>query len=133
VLLSLIPIAIGHAAASGVVVVAVLAFGVIVNAPALTTIAGLALLGFAAWHAAYGQSKRIRIGMQTGLIGLLLWSFLMANAAAVAAKELTASNSFPIGLAVVGMHTGAMLAGTGGDRFGRLPMGRNRVLATRMD
>ena len=71
--------------------------------------------------------------MQTGLIGLLLWSFLMANAAAVAAKELTASNSFLIGLAVVGMHTGEMLAGTGGDRFGRLPMGRNRVLATRMD
>jgi hypothetical protein len=72
VFLSLIPIAIGHAAAIGVVVVAVLAFGVIVNAPTLTTIAGLALLGFAAWHAAYGQSKRIRIGMQTGLIGLLL-------------------------------------------------------------
>jgi hypothetical protein len=31
-------------------------------------------------HAAYGHRQRLRVGMQTGLAGLALWSFLMANA-----------------------------------------------------
>ena len=67
--------------------------------------------------------------MQTGLGGLFLWSFLMANAhgaglmlvpvvlplclAASPAHELTASGSTPIALAALTLHTGAMLAAIG--------------------
>jgi hypothetical protein len=64
--------------------------------------------------------------MQTGLIGLFLWSFLMANAhgaglmliptlmpvclSASPTRELTASSSFPIAVVVIGVHTAAMIA-----------------------
>ena len=63
--------------------------------------------------------------MRTGLAGLALWSFLMAGAhgaglmlipvliplcLAGAGAALTASGSILIGLAAIGVHTGAMLA-----------------------
>jgi hypothetical protein len=126
VLLSLFPISIGHAAAVGTVVMASLMLGLFVDPSVCKRVAGTVLLGFAGWHAAYGHRLRLRVGMQTGLSGLLLWSFLMANAhgaglmlmpalvpicfAATPISELTASNSIPTALAIIAVHTGAMLA-----------------------
>lgn len=126
VLLSLVPIALGHAASIALVVAAVLALGIVLDHTLLARAAGIFLLGWAAWHAAYGHRQRLRVGMRTGLAGLFLWSFLMASAhgaglmlipvilplclAASPGQELTASGSIPIALAAVGVHTAAMLA-----------------------
>jgi hypothetical protein len=126
VLLSLIPIAIGHAAAVALVLAAVLALGLIFDWMILSRVTGLVLIGWAIWHALYGHRRRVRVGMQTGMAGLALWSFLMAGAhgaglmlipvvvplclAATPAQELTASGSVPIALAALAVHTGAMLA-----------------------
>jgi hypothetical protein len=47
---------------------------------ALSTGAGVLLVGWAVYHWRWGHRHRVRIGMQTGLLGLALWSFLMATA-----------------------------------------------------
>jgi hypothetical protein len=103
-----------------------LILGLLIDPMVCKRLAGVALLAFASWHAAYGHRQRLRVGMQTGLAGLLLWSFLMANAhgaglmlipmllttclPAAPASELTASDSIPAALTVISVHTGAMLA-----------------------
>lgn len=126
--LSLIPIALGHAASVAVVVFAVVAIGMIIDQRLLEVTAGALLLGWAAYHAVYGHRHRVRIGMQTGLAGLGVWSFLMATShgaglmlvpvviplclAATPARELTAEGSLPLALAAVGVHTAAMLGVT---------------------
>jgi hypothetical protein len=79
VLLSLVPIALGHAAAVGAALAAVLALGLIIDHASLMRVAALVLIGWAFWHALYGHRRQVRIGMQTGLLGLVLWSFLMAS------------------------------------------------------
>ena len=123
--LALIPIALGHAVAVAIVLVAVLALGFIVEPLPLQRLAGIVLIAWGAWHAFYGRRHKVRVGMQTGLVGLLLWSFLMANAhgaglmlipaviplclAAAPAHELTAAGSIPVALLALGLHTGAML------------------------
>lgn len=127
--LALIPIALGHAVAVAVVLFAVLALGLIVDPGLLRRLAGVILLAWAASHLLYGRRHPVHVGMQTGLGGLFLWSFLMANAhgaglmlvpvvlplclAASPAHELTASGSTPIALAALTLHTGAMLAAIG--------------------
>lgn len=127
--LALIPIALGHAASILVVLAIVLTLGLVVDFEVLNIAAGAVLLGWAAYHAIYGHRGRVRVGMQTGLAGLGLWSFLMATGhgaglmlipvvlplclAATPAKELTAAGSLPVSLAAVGVHMGAMLAVTG--------------------
>lgn len=127
--LALVPIAIGHALAVGVVLIVVLALGLIVEPGPLQRVAGVILLAWAAWHAVYGRRHKVRVGMQTGLGGLFLWSFLMANAhgaglmlipaviplclAASPAHALTATGSVPVALAALGVHTAAMLATIG--------------------
>jgi len=84
------------------------------------------LFGWAAWHALYGRRHKVRFGMQVGLGGLFLWSFLMANAhgaglmlvpaviplclAASPTHALTVGTSLPIAFAALGVHTAAMLA-----------------------
>ena len=80
VLLSLVPIAIGHATAVAAVLIAALVLGLVVDRVVLTRIAAAVLIGWALWHALYGHRQRIRVGMQTGAAGLALWSFLMASA-----------------------------------------------------
>src|SRR4029453_15612786 len=80
VLLSLVPITVGHAAAVAAVLLAVLALGLVLDHTILLRVAGLVLIGWALWHALYGHRRRLRVGMQTGLLGLVLWSFLMASA-----------------------------------------------------
>src|SRR5205823_1898263 len=80
VLLALLPLAIGHAVAIALVVSAVLVLGIVVDHATLSRVAGAILIAWAAWHAIYGHRQRLRVGMQTGLAGLAVWSFLMASA-----------------------------------------------------
>jgi hypothetical protein len=124
VLLSLLPIALGHALAIALVVVAVLGLGVVIEHGMLGRIAGAILIAWAAWHAVYGHRHRVRVGMQTGLAGLALWSFLMASAHGAglmlipvliplclsgATGGMTAAGG-AVAIAAVALHTGVMLA-----------------------
>ena len=125
VLLSLVPIALGHAAAVAAVLLAVAALGVVVDQAMLTRLAAVALIAWAAWHALYGHRRRVRVGMQTGLAGLVLWSFLMASAhgaglmlipalqpicASAVAAQSSAGAAVPAALIGLGIHSAAMLA-----------------------
>jgi len=124
VLLSLVPIALGHAAAVGAVIAAVLALGLIIDHTILIRLAALVLIGWALWHALYGHRQRVRVGMQTGLVGLALWSFLMATAHGAglmlipvllplclsAAPAQVPGGPIPVALAALGVHTATMLA-----------------------
>ena len=126
---ALLPIAFGHALAIVLAVFAVIVLGVAFDQRAVRIVAGLLLIGWAIYHALYGHRHRVRVGMQTGMAGLVLWSFLMATAhgaglmlvpvliplclAASPAREITASGALPVSLAAVGVHTAAMLAVTG--------------------
>lgn len=134
VLLSLLPIALGHAVSIVAVVFAVLAVGLIVDQRFLQVTAGMLLLGWAAYHGLYGHRHRVRVGMQTGMVGLGFWSFLMATShgaglmlvpvimplclAAGPAGKLTASGSLPVSLAAIGVHTAAMLGLTAAIAIG---------------
>jgi hypothetical protein len=126
VLLSLVPIAIGHAVSIAVVAIVVVLLGLIVDQRMLELAAGTVLIGWAAYYAAYGHRHRVRVGMTTGMVGLGFWSFLMATAhgaglmlvpvviplclSTTPARELTAGGSLPIALAAIGTHMAAMLA-----------------------
>jgi hypothetical protein len=123
--LSLVPIALGHALAVGLVLALVLALGLVIDTIPLQRLAAAILVAWGAWHAFYGRRHKLRVGMRTGLAGLFLWSFLMANAhgaglmlvpaviplclAASPAHELTASGSVPVALLALLLHTAAML------------------------
>jgi hypothetical protein len=129
VLEALAPIAIGHALAILAVALAVILLGIVVDQRAIRVAAGILLIAWAAYHLLYGARHRVRFGMQVGMVGLGLWSFLMATAhgaglmlipmliplclAASPAQELTAAGAVPVALAAVGVHTAAMLASTG--------------------
>jgi hypothetical protein len=128
--LSLVPIAIGHAVAVAAVLAAFLLLGLVVSGTVLMRVAGVVLLAWAAWHALYGHRQRVRVGMQTGLTGLALWSFLMANAhgaglmlipavmplcvsgtpGADLITQASAERVGSVALAALGLHTAAMLA-----------------------
>jgi len=126
VLLSLVPIALGHAAAVAAMLAAVLMLGLVVDRVVVSRIAGVVLIGWAVWHALYGHRQRPLVGMQTGLIGLALWSFVMASAhgaglmlvpvllplcaSAAPASTLTADGAASLALLAIGVHTAAMLA-----------------------
>jgi hypothetical protein len=125
VLVSLFPIALGHAASVAVVVAAVLMLGLVVDRVVLTRIAAGALIGWALWHALYGHRQAPRVGMQTGLLGLLIWSFFMASAhgaglmlvpallpicAGAAPTSQLTFEAIPLALAALSVHTLAMLA-----------------------
>jgi len=123
VLLSLVPITVGHAAAVAAALIAVLALGLVIDHTALLRLAGLVLIGCAAWHALYGHQRRVRVGMQTGLLGLVLWSVLMASAHGAGLMLIPAlapicgstppggaTLGVPLALAALGVHSAAMLA-----------------------
>src|SRR5918992_292687 len=80
VLEALIPIALGHALAVALVALAVIVLGVVVDPRTIRIVAGTLLIAWALYHWRYGSRHRVRIGMQTGMAGLALWSFLMAGA-----------------------------------------------------
>ncbi len=67
VLLSLVPIAVGHAGAVAAVLLAVVALGLVIDHAMLIRLAAIVLIAWAAWHALYGHRGRVRVGMQTGL------------------------------------------------------------------
>src|SRR5580704_369035 len=126
VLISLVPIALGHAASVAIVLAAVLIVGLVVDRAILNHLAGGVLIAWALWHALYGHRRRPVVGMQTGLLGLALWSFLMATthgaglmlvpallplcSSSVAASPLTSQAAIPIAVAALALHTAAMLA-----------------------
>jgi len=78
--LSMGPIALGHALSVAAVAAAFVAAGLLIDAGAVRIASGLILIGWAFYHWAYGHRHRVRFGMQAGLIGLGVWSFLMATA-----------------------------------------------------
>ncbi|NTS33048.1 hypothetical protein HQ945_17450 [Phyllobacterium sp. BT25] len=126
VLRSLVPIALGHAASIAVIAVVAVLLGFIFDQRPLEIAAGILLLAWAAYQAAYGHRHRVRVGMTTGMVGLGFWSFLMASAhgaglmlvpvviplclASMPGQDLTAAGSLLIALAAVGTHMAAMLA-----------------------
>ena len=129
VLLSLVPIALGHALAIAVVVYLVVGLGQAIDARALRILTGCLLIGWGAFYLVYGHRHRVRIGLRTGYAGLGIWSFLMASAhgaglmlipALMPLQEhaehmhaMPASSSLWIAALAVAVHTLAMLAVTG--------------------
>jgi len=126
--LSLLPIALGHALSITVVALAFLWAGlIIVDGRGLRIGAGFALIGWALYRGRYGHRPRVRFGMQVGLLGLAVWSFLMATAhgaglmlwpvlmpLCLGAGSGSGDAAFATALTGVGVHTVAMLAVTGG-------------------
>jgi hypothetical protein len=117
------PIGLGHAASVALVLVAVLALGFTLDHKRLNQAAGALLLGWAVWHGLRGHRQRLRVGMQTGMAGLALWSFLMSSAHGAGlmlipamlplclfGSPATAGHTVLIGTAALAVHTAAMLA-----------------------
>jgi hypothetical protein len=129
VLWALPPIALGHALSIAIMAGAVVVAGVMVDQRLVLAGSGLLLIGWAIYHHVYGHRHRVRVGLRTGQVGLVLWSFLMATAhgaglmllpalfqlclSSSPAQEITAGGSLGVTLAAVGVHTCAMLAVTG--------------------
>jgi hypothetical protein len=128
VYLALIPIAIGHFLSVVLVAGAFVATGMMVETTALSRIAGLALVGWAAYHTTYGHRHRVRFGMQVRLAGLAAWSFLMATAHGAGLMLIPAlmpicfggaADARPTDLAIAGavaatlVHSASMLIVTG--------------------
>lgn len=126
VLLALAPIGLGHALAVALTLAGVLALGAAVSAAALARMTGVALLGWALWHAWRGHRSGVRIGMQAGLGGLALWSFAVSGGHGAglmlvpallpicSALPAPADGAQVLALAAaVGTHTAAMLLASG--------------------
>jgi hypothetical protein len=125
VVLSLVPIALGHLGAVAAVVAAFLMLGQVVDRTILARLAACALIGWAIWHTLRGHRGRPLVGMQTGLLGLLAWSFVMAGAHGAGLMlvpallplctgplpQATGASVLPA-LGALGVHTAAMLATT---------------------
>ena len=122
VLLALVPIALGHAASVAAVLIVLLTLGLVVDRSLFMWIAAGVLVAWAVWHALYGHRRRLLVGMQTGLAGILVWSFVTASAHGAglmlvpAVMPLCGGTSFAAdtamlpALAALGVHTAAMLA-----------------------
>ena len=80
VFVSLLPIAAGHALSIATAAGLLVAAGTVLPGNLVRIGSGLLLLGWAAYHWRFGHRHRVRFGMQTGLLGLGVWSFLMATA-----------------------------------------------------
>jgi hypothetical protein len=125
VVISLLPIALGHALSIWLMAISVLLLGAAIDAGQLRTVAGMILILWAAYHALYGHRHRVRVGMTTGLGGLFIWSFLMATAHGAgmmlvpaliplcAGMPMLGKGSLLLSVTAVGVHTLATLAVTG--------------------
>jgi hypothetical protein len=80
VMASVFPIAIGHALSVAAVACLLVIAGTVVPHHAVRVGSALLLFGWAAYHWRFGHRHRVRFGMQVGLWGLAVWSFLMATA-----------------------------------------------------
>jgi hypothetical protein len=123
---SVVPIALGHALSVVVLAAAFFWAGLIIDAHIVRTGAGLVLIGWALYHWRYGHRHRVRFGMQTGLLGLGVWSFLMATAhgaglmlwpvlmplCIAAASEPDGAGPLATAIIGIGVHTLAMLVTT---------------------
>ncbi|AMP12322.1 hypothetical protein [Collimonas pratensis] len=122
VLRALAPIAAGHAVSVALVAAAV-ALGLGMDRSALQVVAGVLLAGVVVFHLLGRKTRRARV--PASHTGLALWSFMMSTAhgaglmlvpafiplcmAGTPAREITASGSLMLALAVVGIHTMTML------------------------
>jgi hypothetical protein len=129
VLVSLIPIALGHAAAIAVVVYAVIGLGMAIDERAFRILSGVLLVAWGLYHLFYGNRHRVHIGLKTGLVGLAAWSFVMATAHGAGmmlipvlmpleqlgehAHHMPATDSLLIASLAVLVHSLAMLVTTG--------------------
>lgn len=128
VLASLVPIAIGHAASIAVVAGLLVVAGILIPHDLVRFGSGLLLLAWAVYHWRFAHRHRVRFGMQVGLGGLAVWSFLMATAhgaglmlwpvlmaSCISADSNDGALSAPFltALAGVGLHTLAMLITAG--------------------
>jgi hypothetical protein len=80
VFFSLVPIAAGHALSIAVVAGLLATFGFLLPHTVVRMGTGILLIAWAAYYWWFGHRHRVRFGMQTGLWGLGIWSFLMATA-----------------------------------------------------
>jgi hypothetical protein len=126
VLLSVAPIALGHALSVALVAALFVWAGLLIDPRALPIACGIVLIAWGLYHWGYGHRHRVRFGMQAGLVGLGIWSFLMATAhgagfmlwpALMPLCTGAALGSEPAGpmtmaLLGVGVHTLAMLTVT---------------------
>jgi hypothetical protein len=117
------PIALGHALSVALVAAAFLWVGLLIDARSLRIACGVVLIGWALYHWRYGHRHRVRFGMQIGLIGLGVWSFLIATAHGAglmlwpalmplcigASAEPGLGGPVATALLGVGLHTAAML------------------------
>jgi hypothetical protein len=124
--LSVIPIALGHALSVAILAGAFFWAGLVIDARIVRIGAGLVLIGWALYHWRYGHRHRVRFGMQTGLLGLGVWSFLMATAhgaglmlwpvlmplCIAAASEPDGAGPLATAIIGIGVHTLAMLVTT---------------------
>src|SRR5215475_3399607 len=133
VLLSLLPIAVGHALAVAAVACAIAMLGAVIDQRVIRVAGGIALIAWALYHTLYGSRHRARFGMRVGMLGLAAWSFLMATAHGAGlmlvpfllpmpshgaasghqAPHDAVSGSLLLSLIAIGTHTLAMLLVTG--------------------
>ncbi len=112
VLLSLLPIALGHGLAVAAVVGIFLAAGVILDQEIIRIVAGLALIGWGFYHWRYGSRHRVRIGMRTGYAGLFVWSATMAIAHGAGLMVIPALMPLGVGADMHALHGQAMIGGS---------------------
>ncbi|WP_244816065.1 hypothetical protein [Caballeronia sp. Lep1P3] len=131
VLVSLVPIALGHAASVALVLAGVLSLGALVDHRTLARGCGALLIGWGMWRAWRGHRGRPAVGMRTGLAGLALWSFVMSSAHGAGlmlvpallplcagasggirsqAPGASSATAFEAGALALTVHTAAMLA-----------------------
>lgn len=126
---ALLPIAVGHAASVGLVAM-VLALGLSMDRAALQPLAAVLLVAVAIAHLRRRHAGRV----PAGHAGLAIWSFMVSTAHGAglmlvpamaslclgdpSTQESVASGPLAMALAVVGVHTAAMLAAMGAVAFG---------------
>ncbi|MFA9460884.1 hypothetical protein [Thiohalorhabdus methylotrophus] len=129
VLLALVPLTLGHALSVAMVAAVVLALGATFDMQLVRRATGALLLAWAAYHSLYGARHRVRFGLTVGMLGLGVWSFLMATAHGAGLMVVPAlmpltdhaagghahvgAESVPVAVAAVAVHTAAMMAVTG--------------------
>lgn len=129
VLAALPPIAIGHLLSTIIVAGLIVILGFVVDHGLIQKISGLLLIGWGVYHQICGHRHKVRVGMTTGFVGLVFWSFLMATAhgagmmlvpaliplclSGTPAKDLVEGGSLLIATAAIAVHAFSMLAVTG--------------------
>jgi len=127
--LALVPIALGHALSVATLALVFLWVGWLVDEWVLRIGAAFALIGWAVYHWCFSHRHRVRFGMQVGLAGLFVWSFMMALGHGAGlmlwpalmslcfqsdASAMPGNGPLMAGFAAVSVHTLATLSVTAG-------------------